>query len=252
MGLRGWWQVVGSWVVTLVVGTAVSGFTLLTLGLFSRRFSPWILGVWGRTMLKIAGVTYELQGAEHLNTDTMKVVPFNHGSLMDAFLVTAVMPPGSTAAIKREVLYYPVVGLTLYLVGFLIIDRGNNARARRTMDRAAKRMARQRLTVFIAPEGTRGLAGDVLPFKKGLMHLAMNSAAPIVPMIIDGAHELHGRGKLASRPGHVVIRVLPPRSSAGLTAETIGAETDALRELFVRELARLRAERASGAPARAA
>lgn len=232
-----------SWLATFVLGAAASVFTLLTLGLFSRRFAPWILRVWGRTLLKLAGVTWELQGAEHVNADAMKVVVFNHASLLDGFLVTAIMPPSSTAAIKHEMLYYPVVGLAVYLLRFLTIDRGSSARAKRTMNRAASRMAKERLTVFIAPEGTRSKTGEVQAFKKGSMHLALNSKAPIVPMVIDGAYELHGPGKLASKPGHIVMRALPPRSTEGLTAETIGEETEALRELIIRELARLRAER---------
>ena len=194
-------------------------------------------------MLRIARVTYETQGTEHLETDAMKVVTFNHGSLIDAYLVTAVMPGASVAAIKREALYYPVVGVTLYLLGFLLIDRGSSSRSRRVMDRAAARMARERLAVFLAPEGTRHLTAELLPFKKGALHLAVASQAPIVPMLIDGSFELHGPGRLTSTPGHVIIRFLPPRASAGLRAGDVAAETEALRAHYLAELARLRADR---------
>ncbi len=234
---------VGSWAFIVVYGLAASAVTVLTLGRLSRRLSPWLLRGFGKTMMKLAGVTFEVQGAEHVATDAMKIVTFNHGSLMDAFLVTAVMPVGSVAAIKREVLAYPVVGLAAYLLGFLIIDRGARAKARRTMLGAARRMEKERLVVFIAPEGTRRVDGELLPFKRGAMHLALESGAPIVPMLIDGAYELHGPGRLVSRPGHVVIRFLAPRPTTALTAETVGAESDALREVYARELARLRADR---------
>ncbi len=243
MHLRGLVQIISSWLFTLLFGVGASLLTLLSFGLFSRRLSPFLLRFWGRTMLKLASITYELQGAEYLDADEMKITPFNHGSLLDAFLVTAVMPAGSVAALKREILSYPVVGLTVYLLGFLIIDRGNSGRAKITLDGAARRMARSRLTVFIAPEGTRGLEGELLPFKKGALHLAFNSRAPVVPMLIDGAYELHGPGRLVSTPGHVIIRCLPPRSSAALTPSNLADETLALHALYVRELARLRADR---------
>jgi lysophosphatidate acyltransferase len=243
MRLRGLWQIVGSWLFIVPFGLGASALTIVTLGLFSRRLSPFLLRFWGRTMLKLAGVTFEVQGAEHLATGEMKIVPFNHGSLLDAFLVAAIVPRGGVATVKREILYYPVVGVTVYFLGFLFIDRGNRERALRTLSRAARRMARERLTVFIAPEGTRGLEGELLPFKRGTLHLALESRADIVPMLIDGAYQLHGPGRLISKPGHVVIRFLAPRSSAGLTAKTIGAETEALRALYLHELARLRADR---------
>jgi 1-acyl-sn-glycerol-3-phosphate acyltransferase len=243
MGLRGLWQVVASWVFTIAFGVCACTVTLVTLGRFARRLTPWLLRFWGRTMLRLARITYETQGDEHLHTDSMKVVPFNHGSLIDAYLVTAVMPAASVAAIKREALFYPVVGVTLYLLGFLLIDRGSSERARKVMDRAAARMAGERLAVFLAPEGTRHPTSELLPFKKGAIHLALASRAPIVPMLIDGAFELHGPGRLTSTPGHVIIRFLPARSSLGLNTETVAAETDALRDHYAQELARLRSDR---------
>lgn len=243
MRLRGLWQIVSSWLFICSFGVAASAITLLTAGAFSRRLAPFLLRFWGRTMLKLAGVTWEVQGAEHLEGGRMKIAPFNHGSLLDAFLVTAVMPRGSVAAIKREVIYYPVVGFTVKLLGFLLIDRGNSRRARSTMTRAGLRMEHEQLTVFLAPEGTRTLDGAVLPFKKGALNLALLSRAPIVPMLIDGAFELHGPGRLTTTPGHVVIRFLPPRPSTALTVENVAAETEALRALYVEELARMRSER---------
>lgn len=243
MSLRGTWQFVASWLFVVAFTVVLIAFMLVTLGAFSRHVGPLALRFWGRTMLRIAGVTLSVEGAEHLAADAMKIAPFNHGSVLDAFLVTAIMPPGSTAAVKRELMYYPLVGLCVYLLGFLIIDRGNGARARRTIDRAAARMARQRLTVFISPEGTRPLDGRLLPFKKGPLHLALDSGAPVVPVVIDNAWELHPPGRFTTTAGHVRIRVLPPRPSTGLTRETIAAETEALHDVYVAELARLRAER---------
>ena len=243
MRLRGVWQIVGSWLFIFSFGLGASAITLLTLGAFSRRLSPFLLRFWGRTMLKLAGVTYEVQGAQHL-AGGMKIAPFNHGSLLDAFLVAAVMPEGSVAAVKREVIYYPVVGFTVKLLGFLLIDRGNSLRARGTMQRAGLRMEQERLTVFLAPEGTRTLDGAVLPFKRGAVNLALASGAPIVPMLIDNAFELHGPGRLVTTPGHVVIRFLEPRPMRTLTVATVGEETEALRAVYVAELARMRADRA--------
>lgn len=249
MSLRKLGQVAGSWAFITVYGVAASALTIVTLGLFSRRLTPFLMRIWGRTMLRLAGITFEVQGAEHLRADAMKIVPFNHGSLLDAFLVPALMPPGSVAALKREALYYPVVGVTVYLLGFLLIDRGRSGRARRTMAKAAARMAKERLTVFIAPEGTRPLNGELLPFKKGALYLALDSHAPIVPMLIDGAFELHPPGRVTTTPGHIIVRFLPPRPTTGLTAEHVAAETEALRAMYITELARLRADRlARGGP----
>jgi lysophosphatidate acyltransferase len=114
------------------------------------------------------------------------------------------------------------------------------------MQRAAARMAKERLSVFVAPEGTRTESGELLPFKKGVVHLALASGAPIVPMLIDGAFEVHPPGRLFTQPGHIVIRFLPPRTVRGLDHQGIATETEALRALYLTELARLHAERGAG------
>lgn len=239
MRLRGLFQVTGSWLFTLAFGLSASALTLFTLGRFSHRLSPWLLRFWGRSMLRIAGVTWELQGGAQLEDGATKIVTFNHASLLDAFLVTAVMPAGGVAALKREVLWYPVVGVTVVLLGFLLLDRANRAQAHGTLGRAGRRMAAERLSVFIAPEGTRSLDGSLQPFKKGALRLALDSRAPIVPMVIEGAFALHGPGRLVSSRGHVVIRVLAPRPSTGLTEECLAVEGEALRAVYAAELLRM-------------
>ena len=98
-------------------------------------------------------------------------------------------------------------------------------------------MAQSRLTVFIAPEGTRTTDGSLLPFKKGALHLAQASGAPIVPVVIEGAFALHPPGRLTSRPGRVRVRVLPPWATAPLTEAAFGPQTVALRALYAVELA---------------
>ncbi len=225
-------QMVASWLFSIAYGVFASAAAILTFGRFSHSLTPKLLRFWGRTMLWIAGVRIELHGAEHLNAPTGKVALFNHSSMLDAFLVTAIMPPGSVAAIKREALYYPGVGLGLYCLGFLLIDRGNTDRARKTLARAAERIAGEKLTVFIAPEGTRTRDGALLPFKRGAFHLAVESQTPLLPVVFRGAFESQPYGRWWSIPGLVRIHVLPPVSTVGFTVDQVGELSDQLRARF--------------------
>jgi 1-acyl-sn-glycerol-3-phosphate acyltransferase len=232
-----------SWIVGMSIGLAGTVITLLTLGIFARTLGPIIVRTWGKTMLRIARITVSVEGAEHLDSDTMKIATFNHGSILDAFLIGSIMPAGSVAAVKREFLYYPILGFTIYLCGFVFLNRGNSSRTRRQMAAACKRMERDRLTVFIAPEGTRARTHELLPFKKGPFFLAIDSGAPIMPVIIEGAFDLHPPSRWTSNPGHVRIRILAPRPTTGMTVETMPAEIEALRKVYEEELAKMRAER---------
>lgn len=68
----------------------------------------------------------------------------------------------------------------------VFIDRANRASARTTFDGAANTMRQERQSVFIFPEGTRSYAEkpDMLPFKKGAFHLAIQAQVPIVPVVV--------------------------------------------------------------------
>lgn len=214
--------------------------SILTLGRLSNRLTPILLRFWARIMLFIQRVELVVEGSEYITPRTMKVSLFNHTSLLDAMLVTAVMPDGAVAAIKREALYIPFVGLALWSLGFLLIDRGRTERAKGVLARAAARMERERLTVFIAPEGTRGRDGHLRAFKKGAFHIARVSGAPVVPMLIDGAHDVHPLGSPVSHPGLVRVRFLPPVPTTGLTVEGMDAFVARIHDYMARGLEDMR------------
>jgi len=239
---RGVWQVLASWVFTLFWAALVISFSLVTFG-FAKSVSARLLRAWGRTMLRIAGITLVVENPEAVAEAASRVVTFNHGSIRDAMLVTAVFTPRSTAAIKRDVVYYPGVGLALWLVGFLLVDRARPGNARAMLSRAAEKLVRRKLTVFIAPEGTRTKTGELLPFKRGACVLAIDAQVPLVPMCIDNIIELHPMGRWVSTPGTVRIRFGEPRPTTGLTVEQAEEKTAELREWYVDALARMKAER---------
>lgn len=220
--------------------TGASLASILTMGRFSNTLSPVMLRFWGRNILKIQGIKLVVEGAEHLDVRSMKVATFNHTSTLDAMIITAITPQGGVSAIKREVIYVPFVGLAVWSMGFLLIDRGRSGRAQHLLKAAAERMARDRLTVFIAPEGTRSKDGTLRPFKKGAFHLALESGAPVVPVVIDGAQILHPRSRFWSRAGTIRVRILPPIDTTGLGTDDLAGFAESLQARYAAELAEMR------------
>lgn len=68
----------------------------------------------------------------------------------------------------------------------VFIDRGNRASAKSAVDNAARTIQQERQSVFIFPEGTRSYTtkAEMLPFKKGAFHLAVQAKVPIVPVVV--------------------------------------------------------------------
>lgn len=90
----------------------------------------------------------------------------------------------------------------------VFIDRGNRSAAKSAFDGAAKVMRNDRQSVFIFPEGTRSYATkpELLPFKKGAFHLAVQAQVPIVPVVVANYSDLLNAKKRIFRAGKVPIK----------------------------------------------
>ena len=62
-----------------------------------------------------------------------------------------------------------------------------------------------KLSFLIAPEGTRSKDGSLGEFKKGAFHLAKNTGASIVPVIINGAYEAKNIKDWRLTPGTIDV-----------------------------------------------
>ena len=94
-------------------------------------------------------------------------------------------------------------------VNVIAIDRSNPERARKSMEKARQVMADgYSFGVFV--EGTRAMPGELLPFKKGAFHLALQTDAPIVPVAITNTDWMMGKKTGVAYPGVIEISLLPP------------------------------------------
>ncbi len=224
------------------MGVLMMATTLLSLGTLSHVVGRPLLRLWGRGMLGILGVHLDVRGREHLRGRVGRIVPFNHASTLDIFIVQALLPDGGVPVAKREFIRVPIVGWVVYLLDFILLDRSDRTRAAASLRRAAARIVRERLSVIIAPEGTRSRTGVLGPFKLGPMHLAVASHAPIVPMVIAGSNRCMPHGQLWSRPGTVIVELQPPIDTTDYTLDNLHERTEALRDRFIAALARLEPE----------
>lgn len=89
----------------------------------------------------------------------------------------------------------------------VFIDRANRATARAAFDGAAQTMRKDRQSVFIFPEGTRSYSEqpELLPFKKGAFHLAIQAQVPIVPVVVANYSNVLNVKKKRFAPGVVDV-----------------------------------------------
>lgn len=178
----------------------------------------WIAHTWARAILVAAGVRIRVHGAEQLaeSRTTPRVFASNHVSWFDVFVLASLIPRFAFVA-KAELLRIPIFGPGALAVGTVPIDRNNRKSAFASYEEAAARIAGGR-SVVVFPEGTRGTAYPLRPFKKGPFVLAIAARAPIVPTVVYGTLPIFPKKawRLQTGGGIVDVHFLEPVPVEGL------------------------------------
>jgi 1-acyl-sn-glycerol-3-phosphate acyltransferase len=133
----------------------------------------------------------------------------NHQSLYDIPVMFQVIGPNIRMITKRELFKVPVFGNALAAGGFISIDRSDRNAAIRSLDRARELLA-SGTHVWISPEGTRSLTGQLLPFKKGAFYLALEALLPILPVTLHGTRNaLPAKGLRSTDGARVQVTIHP-------------------------------------------
>lgn len=166
----------------------ISGLCILVnLFLNRREVDDAFIRTWGRWSCQMFGVEVQLEGEQNLPPGGCLFV-FNHTSFFDIFALSAVFPHIRFGA-KIELFKIPVFGFAMRRVGILPIDRRNREGVFRVYERAQERL-RQGERFALAPEGTRQDEERLGPFKSGPFVFAINTEAPVVPVVIRHASEI--------------------------------------------------------------
>ena len=129
----------------------------------------------------------------------------NHESLFDHFAIGRYIKHYVTAIAKYEQFKYPLWGHVAKYYGVEPIDRSNTRKAIKSLKRVETEIIKNKLSFLIAPEGTRSKDGSLGEFKKGAFHLAKNTGASIVPVIINGAYEAKNIKDWRLTPGTIDV-----------------------------------------------
>jgi 1-acyl-sn-glycerol-3-phosphate acyltransferase len=214
--LRYWWSL--TFVGFLLLFVALPAMSILQL--INRRIKLYTLCVWGSKLwIRASGAEVKVSGQENLEKDKSYIFIANHRSYLDTTALFAYAGKRLGLIGKKELLKVPVLGRGMTFINFTTIDRSNPQRARETMEKVRK-IVDSGYSFGVFAEGTRGMPGELLPFKKGAFHLALQTGAAIIPVAIKNTDYLMGKKTGVANSGTMEIVLLPPIETKNLSAET--------------------------------
>jgi 1-acyl-sn-glycerol-3-phosphate acyltransferase len=219
--LRYWW----CWFVAALMLLVIGVPTIPLFWLLNRKQWLYPFALFGaRTWLKACGAQVTVKGLENLKAGENYVFISNHRSYLDTATLFAYTTRRIGLVAKKELLKAPVLGQGMGFVNIIAIDRSNAERALQSM-RKAREVMENGYSFGVFTEGTRAMPGELLPFKKGAFHLAMQTDAPIIPVAIKNTDSMMGKKRGVAYPGTIEMVLLPP-------IETRDAEPGDLMELL--------------------
>ena len=131
----------------------------------------------------------DVEGLEHLPADGPAIFCPNHVSVIDSFILPAVLPKPLTYVGKAEYLDDWKTAKLFPALGMIPIDRRGGDHAQAALD-AARAVLDNGGWFGIYPEGTRSRSGKLHKGHTGAARLAVESGAPIYPVGLIGTREI--------------------------------------------------------------
>jgi len=183
--------------------------------------------------MKLLRIHVHVSGMEKIPEDTKVLFVSNHRSNFDPIVTWYALKKWKIAFVSKPSNFkIPFFGRIIRKCCFLPIDRENPRRAIPTINRAAKLLQKQEVSIGIYPEGSRSKNCELLPFHNGVFKIAQKAEAPIVVLCMTGTEKIAKRTPL--RRTDVYLDVLEVFSAQGIKetkTEMIGTAVRRLIEI---------------------
>ena len=166
----------------------------------------------GRVMVRLAGIPFDVRGAEQFPDAGPYVVAANHASHLDSLFVTMVLPEPAVFSAVGGLAENPWIRVFLRRLDVRLVPRGDRVGGLGITDALAEVVRSGRPVVFF-PEGRRSTAPGLERFQMGAFTVAANTGVPIVPVALRGTRGLLPVGSRLPRRSPVTVTVEQPVTS---------------------------------------
>lgn len=157
----------------------------------NSRFYRFLLDSAAAAAVKLCRIRVHISGIEKIPKDTKLLFVSNHRSNFDPIITWYALKRWKLAFIsKPENFKIPFFGRIIRRCCFMPIDRENPRKAIVTVNRAARLLKKQEVSIGVYPEGTRSKTCELLPFHNGVFKIAQKAEAPVVVLSITGTERI--------------------------------------------------------------
>jgi 1-acyl-sn-glycerol-3-phosphate acyltransferase len=144
----------------------------------NRQTNEFILVYWSRLLCFICGLKVYVHGQK---PESPVLLLANHVSWLDIPIIHSLMLAGFVA--KSEIKYWPIIGWVTMAGDTLFLKRGNAESRKGVLNQIKKRLSNGR-SVAIFPEGTVTDGSYLRTFHRQLVHAAVETKTPVLPVAI--------------------------------------------------------------------
>jgi 1-acyl-sn-glycerol-3-phosphate acyltransferase len=174
------------WLIFLISILLLSPI-LIFLRIFSYSLALSIAKVWAFIIIKslkiFCNLKYKIIGKKNLNLSD-KIVFSKHQSTWETIFFILLIPK-PVFVVKKELMFIPLFGWCLYLLGNIGIDRNSGRKAIKKMILNGNNLIKKGHTIIIFPEGTRVPYKFKTVIKKGGLLMTRSMNLGILPVTHD-------------------------------------------------------------------
>jgi len=186
-----------------------------------RPYIDRIMKNWAVRLLSLVKVNTLVKGKENIpqNNHRPLIVMCTHSSLYDMPVAIQALNISFRFVAKKELYSIPIFGTAIRKAEFVSIDRHNHEQAIKDLKEAKEKMI-DGITLWMAPEGTRSKDGKLAKFKRGAFHVAIDTQALILPVVIKNIHEVQAGDEIKVHTGRTVdVEICEPVDAANFTLD---------------------------------
>lgn len=142
-----------------------------------------------KNVLRASGTDLQVSGLENVPEDTPVLYVANHRSYYDIAACYTLVKNNTGFISKKEMERIPCISRWMRYINCQFLDRENAREGLKTILTCID-LIKQGTSIFLFPEGTRNLGGEMLPFKDGGFKIATKTGCPVVPVAIKNTENI--------------------------------------------------------------